>query len=70
MTAFVKLTRMPGTITEIAVEDGSSIATVLSVGNMEVAGNEAISLNGQPATTSDTVNDGDRIVIAKGSKNA
>lgn len=70
MTMFVKIVRMPGTVSEVAVEDGATVADALSAADMTQGNSEKLTVNGAPATADTSVDDGDRIVLAKEAKNA
>ena len=66
----VKVIRVPGTVTEVGLESGSTVGDALSAASIEVGSGEAVSLNGSTVATDATVNDGDRLIVAKGAKGA
>lgn len=66
----VKLIKVPGTITEVALEDGATVADALTAGGQEVGDGQEVTVNGNSANSTTSLNDGDRIVIAKGAKGA
>jgi putative ubiquitin-RnfH superfamily antitoxin RatB of RatAB toxin-antitoxin module len=66
----VKTIRVPGSVQQIALEDGATVGDALDVSNLEVGSNEQITVNGSPASTSTVLNDGDRVLLTKAAKSA
>ncbi len=64
----VTLTRVPGTTSTLEVRDDATVADVLNSTGSDVSGSEAIKVNGLTATISQTLADGDRVIIAAGAK--
>lgn len=65
-----KVIRVPGAVSEIGLEEGSTVGDALNAANEHPSDNEVVNLNGNKAELSTTLKDGDRIVIAKGAKGA
>jgi hypothetical protein len=70
MAIMVKCVRMPGAVTEVAVEDGADVAAALDAANIIVGSTESITVNGSTAASDQVLSDGDRIIIAKEAKSA
>lgn len=68
MSISVKVCRIPGSVNEVILEDVATVANALSAANQTVGSGEAVKLNGFDTTMDAAVNDGDRIIIAKGAK--
>ena len=66
----LKVIRVPGTVKEIALEDGATVADALAAAEYEPSATEAITLNGATVSTDAVVNDSDRLVLAKAAKSA
>ena len=65
----VKVIRVPGAVIEVGLEDNASIADALSAANVTPASGEMLNLNGDNTTdTSTQLEDGDRVILAKGAK--
>lgn len=67
MTITVKVAVVPGTVTEVALEDGASVADAISSANVSTDG-YSVKLNGVATNNSATLSDGDRIFISKDAK--
>lgn len=65
---FVKVIRIPGAVTEVALSAGATVADALSAASIEPTGSEAIKVGSETVETSYTVADGDRVVISQGAK--
>lgn len=65
---FVKVTKFPGVAKDVAIEEGASVQRALDVAEISLSGNEQIQVNAQSATTSQTLRNGDTVVVAKGAK--
>ena len=70
MTMFVKVVRVPSTVTEVALEDGATVADALAAASLTTQPNEALTVNAQPATPDTVLSDGDRVVLAMAAKSA
>lgn len=68
MAINVKVCRIPGSVNEVCLEDGASVADALAAASQTVGSGEAVKLNGFDTSMDAPVNDGDRIIIAKGAK--
>ena len=66
----VKVVQVPGRVVELALEDGSTVAEAIEAANISISPNESLTLDGRPATASDTLYDGARIIAAKNAKSA
>ena len=64
MSIMVKLTQVPGATQEFGLDDGSTVATLLSVAGKD-AGNYAIRVNGAPAATDTVLRDGATVLLSK-----
>lgn len=64
MTNLVKVGKMPGTIQEILIEDGTNVQQVLELAGLDRDGYE-IKVNGGVAQLGDTVNAGDMVILTK-----
>jgi sulfur carrier protein ThiS len=64
----VRVARVPGTVQEVALNDGASVGDALGQLGMRVESGEALKVNGADATTSSTLSDGDRVILVKGAK--
>jgi UPF0288 family protein (methanogenesis marker protein 3) len=70
MSIMIKIVRVPGTVTEVGLEDGATVQDALDTADTYVAENEAITVNGVPATPSTPLTDQARVVISRGAKSA
>lgn len=66
MTTFtVTVGRVPGTITNVAVNEGSTVSDVLRSASINLTTGEEVRINGTTSPLTQAVNDGDRIFIVK-----
>jgi hypothetical protein len=65
---FVKVIRIPGAVTEVALSAGASVADALSAASIEPTGSEAIKVGAETVEQGYTLTDGDRVVISQGAK--
>jgi len=65
---FVKVVRVPGAVTEVALSQGATVADALSAAGISSTGSESIRVGAADATVDTSVSDGDRVVIAQGAK--
>jgi putative ubiquitin-RnfH superfamily antitoxin RatB of RatAB toxin-antitoxin module len=65
---FVKVVRVPGAVTEVALSQGATVADALSAAGISSTGSESIRVGAADATVDTSVGDGDRVVIAQGAK--
>lgn len=65
---FVKVVRVPGAVTEVALSEGATVADALSAAGISSTGSESIRVGAADATVDTSVSDGDRVVIAQGAK--
>jgi len=68
MSISVKVVRIPGTVKEVGLEDGSTVAQALAAAGLTTAQGEGLQVNGSPCDNNTVLNDGDSIIIAKGAK--
>lgn len=68
MSISVKVCRIPGSVNEVILNDDATVADALSAAGQTVGAGETVNLNGFNTTTDAPVNDGDRVIIAKGAK--
>lgn len=64
----IRIARVPGTVQELALEDGATVADALRQAGMSVQTGEALKVNISDATTGQVLSDGDRIMLVKGAK--
>lgn len=64
----VKIARVPGTVSEVTLEDGTDVATALQVAGMELTSGILLQVNGREANVGDILTDGARVTLAKGAK--
>lgn len=64
MSIQVKLTQVPGATQEYALEDGSTVATLLGIAGKDAA-NYAIRVNGSPASSDTVLRDGATVLLSK-----
>ena len=64
----VKVIRVPGAVTEVALNAGATIADALAAANMSTSATESIKLGAAPADVSTVVSNGDRVVVSQGAK--
>lgn len=67
---FARVVVVPGAVTEVALNQGDTVAAALSAANVTPGPNQTISLNGATVDASAAVSDGDRIVISTSAKSA
>lgn len=65
---FVKVVRIPGAVTEVALSQGATVADAMSAAGISSSGSESIRVGAADATVDTSVSDGDRVVIAQGAK--
>lgn len=65
---FVKVVRVPGAVTEVALSQGATVADAMSAAGISSTGSESIRVGAADATVDTSVSDGDRVVIAQGAK--
>jgi sulfur carrier protein ThiS len=65
----VKVGKIPGSITEVVLEDGAVVADALEAASLSADG-YTIKLNGETAATSVEVEDGDEVILTKSIKGA
>jgi sulfur carrier protein ThiS len=66
----IKVSRMPGRTVEVAVEEGSTVATALEVADFAMASNEKVSVNGETVGSTFELEDGDVVLLTKDAKSA
>ena len=67
---FVKVVRMPGAVTEVAIEEDATVADALSAAGITLGSTEKVTVNGEAVSLNDVVDDGDRVIVAKEAKSA
>ena len=65
---FVKVIRVPGAVTEVALNEGATVADALAAASVEPSGSEAIAVSGAPQSREFPLTNGDRVVISQGAK--
>lgn len=63
-----KVVRIPGTVREVALNDGATVHDALAAADTSVAAGESVKLNGIETTLDAVVPNGASLVIAKGAK--
>ena len=65
----VKVIRVPGGVSEVAVPAGSTVGDALSAANIsDISDSETIKVGSETVSQSSSISDGDRIVISQGAK--
>ena len=67
MTITVKVAVVPGTVTEVALEEGSTVADAIAAANVDTDG-YSVKLNGVATANDQTLSDGARLFISKEAK--
>jgi sulfur carrier protein ThiS len=65
----IKVGKIPGSITEVVLEDDATVADALTAASLSADG-YTIKLNGETASTSTTVEDEDEVILTKSIKGA
>lgn len=63
----VKVSTVPGTIKELALEDGASVTDAVEAAGLSLSG-FTITINGSSGSHSTRLQDGDRVVLTKNAK--
>ena len=63
-TKMVKVGKVPGTVVEVAVDNGHDVQAICAEANIDPAGLE-VRINGRIAELDATVNNGDTILLAE-----
>ena len=63
----VKIIEVPGSVQEVALEDGATVADALTVAGVSADGYK-ITVDNRPASTSTSISNGSRIIVAKAAK--
>lgn len=66
----VKVIRVPGSVSEVGLESGSTVGQALEAANVSVGSGESVKLGGADTTMDAVVTDGARVLIAKAAKGA
>lgn len=64
----IKVARVPGTVKEVALNDGATVNDALSNAGIRLESGEALKVNGVNAEAGQILRDGDRVVLVKGAK--
>lgn len=70
MTLFIKVVSVPGPVTEVALEPGSTVTDALSAANVSTGANHTVSVNGDPSDGDRALSDGDRVIVSLAAKSA
>jgi hypothetical protein len=71
MTALmVKVGQLPGKITEVAVEPGSTVSQVLALAGIQVGNDSTLTLNGEPTTPATSIRSNGTVLVTKKIKGA
>ena len=70
MTIEVKVVRVPGAVTDVALNSGATVSDALRAANIDMGEGETVSMNGATVNGSRALSQGDRIIVAKGAKGA
>lgn len=68
MSITVKVIRVPGAVSEVGLYDGATVADALVAANETVNSGEAVKVGAADASQNTVLQDGDRVIIAKGAK--
>lgn len=66
----VKVVKVPGIVKNIALEAGSTVRDALRLAEIEPDSSQALNVSGRPATQDTQLEDGDKLVVAKGAAGA
>lgn len=66
----VKVIRVPGTVQDVALNNGATVQDALNEASISIGEGEKMQLNGLDTHSGASLNDGDRIIVAKGAKGA
>lgn len=64
----VRLARVPGSVQELALNDGATVSDALTAAGTSVQSGEVLKVNGADASLGTQLNDGDRVLLVKGAK--
>lgn len=64
----VKVMKVPGTVRNVALQDGATVSDALAAAEMSVDSNQTIQVDGASASGTTTLSDGSRVIIAAGAK--
>ncbi len=64
----VQVIQVPGTIKSVTLNFGASVRDAISAAGVNLSGGETLKVNGLEATVDAALNDGDKLMIAKGAK--
>lgn len=64
----IKIVQVPGAVQEVVLENGATVSDALSAANITVGSNECVKVNNEDVAQSTLLENGDRIVVAKGAK--
>jgi len=65
---FVKIVRVPGAVTEVGLEQGSTVADALSAAGIEQNNAEVLKVGSSSVDRNYTLVDGDRVIYSIGAK--
>jgi len=66
----VKIARLGTATVEVTLEDGANVAEALDAADIEVGTNEKVHVNGENASMSTVLRNGDKVFLAKDAKSA
>lgn len=69
-TMFIKVVRVPGTVSEVCLNEGATVADALEAAGITPSSSEEVSLNGHRTNLSTTLSDADRVIVSKATKSA
>ena len=64
----VKVIQVPGAVVEVALNAGATVADALNAANITVGEGEGLKVDGNDATETQTLSDGQRVIAAKAAK--
>ena len=70
MAISVKIVRIPGSVSELMLDDGATVNDAMSAAGTSVNSGERLEVDGREASGGTTLYDGARIVISKAAKGA
>jgi len=70
MAIMVKVARVPGSVVEVALEDGATVGQAIDTAGIDGGSYNSLTVNGAPATLDTVLTDGARVVMSNSAKSA
>jgi len=69
-TIFVKVTKAPGGVQEVSINQGSKVSDALAAANLSDVSGYTVTVNNEEVSLSTTLRDGDRVILSQSCKSA